>query len=92
MDYTANAWTLGGEVIASGPRFDDMQNTARMGGYALTNLTASYRLDKDVSLFARINNVFDKRYIIPAYNTTGSNNYYGDPRNVQFTLKYTPTW
>ena len=74
VDYTANAWTLGGEVIASGPRFDDMQNTARMGGYALTNLTASYRLDKDVSLFARINNVFDKQYeLVRYYGTSGLN-------------------
>ena len=45
-----------------------------------------------VALSVNVNNLFDKRYIIPSYNTTGSNNYYGDPRNVQFTLKYTPKW
>ncbi|MGK5078115.1 hypothetical protein [Janthinobacterium sp. HLX7-2] len=39
-----------------------------------------------------VNNVFAKRYVIPAYNDTGGNNYFGDPRNVQFTLKYTPQW
>ncbi len=36
--------------------------------------------------------IFDQRYVIPTYNDTGSNNYYGAPRNVQFTLKYTPKW
>jgi len=37
-----------------------------------------------------INNIFDKRYYIPAFNETNGNNNYGDPRNVMFTLKYTP--
>lgn len=36
-----------------------------------------------------LNNVSDKRYIVPGYTGyTGAN--YGDPRNIMLTLKYTP--
>ena len=45
-----------------------------MGGYALTNLSASYRIDKEWSLFARVNNVFDKQYeLVNDYGTAGVN-------------------
>ena len=36
-----------------------------------------------------LNNIADKRYIVPGYTGyTGAN--YGDPRNIMLTLKYTP--
>lgn len=62
LDYVTGAWTLGSEVVSSGKRYNDVANEERLGGYTLLNLSASYRLDHDVSLFARINNVFDKKY------------------------------
>lgn len=37
-----------------------------------------------------LNNVFDKRYWIPGFAEQNGNNDFGDPRNVMFTLKYTP--
>ncbi len=37
-----------------------------------------------------LNNVFDKRYWIPGFAEQNGNNNFGDPRNVMFTLKYTP--
>ena len=76
MDYTRGPWMLGGEVIGSGARFGDAANTRakRMGGYALTNLSASYRIDKEWALFARVNNVFDKQYeLVNDYGTAGVN-------------------
>ncbi len=62
VEYATGLWTLGGEVVASGARYSDTANTQRMGGYTLLNLSANYRFAKDVSLFARINNLFDKQY------------------------------
>jgi len=79
------AWRLGGEIVASGARYDGIPNTAanQMGGYGLVNLTATYRLRRDWSLSARWGNVFDKRYVLAqGYNTPGS--------NVFFTLRYAP--
>jgi outer membrane receptor for ferric coprogen and ferric-rhodotorulic acid len=37
-----------------------------------------------------LNNVFGKRYWILGFAEQNGNNDFGDPRNVMFTLKYTP--
>ena len=56
----------------------DAANTRRMGGYALVNLTADYALGRGWTLFARLNNAFDKRYELAAdYNTAGANVFAG---------------
>jgi vitamin B12 transporter len=45
-----------------------------MGGYTLLNLVGNYRIDKEVSLFVRANNVFDKHYEqVQHYQTPGAN-------------------
>ena len=72
------AWRLGVEETASSQRFDDVANTRKMGGYALTNLTVEYGLAKAWTLFARVNNLFDKRYELAAdYNTPRFNVFAG---------------
>ncbi|PHV30051.1 TonB-dependent siderophore receptor [Janthinobacterium sp. BJB426] len=70
----------------------DTAYTFKVAGFSIWNARLAWQATPQVALSLNVNNVLDKRYIIPAYNTTGSNNYYGDPRNVQFTLKYTPKW
>lgn len=73
-EYTAGKWTLGGELVSSGKRYSDTANTERMGGYTLTNLNATYRIDRDLSLFARVNNLFDKEYeLVNDYGVAGVN-------------------
>lgn len=79
----AGPWKLGGEVVASGPRFDQAGEdpATRMHGYALLNLTASYALSRALSLRARWNNVFDRDYeLVQNFNTPRS--------NVFFALQY----
>ena len=45
-----------------------------MGGFTLTNLTATYRIDQNLSLFGRINNLFDKQYeLVNDYGVSGVN-------------------
>ncbi|WFR79062.1 TonB-dependent receptor [Janthinobacterium rivuli] len=70
----------------------DTERTFKVAGFSIWNARLGWQATPQVALSLNVNNVFDKRYIIPSYNTTGSNNYYGDPRNVQFTVKYTPKW
>ncbi|WP_426089481.1 TonB-dependent siderophore receptor [Janthinobacterium sp. PSPC1-1] len=70
----------------------DTERTFKLAGFSIWNARLAWQATPQVALSVNVNNVFDKRYIIPAYNTTGSNNYFGDPRNVQLTLKYTPKW
>ena len=69
-------WNL--EWQASGKRYQDVNNTRKLGGYALVNLQAGYRLDKDWSLFARVNNLFDRDYVLNQdYATDGANFFLG---------------
>jgi vitamin B12 transporter len=78
VDKDVGQWTLGGELVASGPRFDAAENSeaSRMGGYALLNLRASYTLWRNFSLAVRWNNVLDKMYeLARGYNTPRSNGF-----------------
>jgi vitamin B12 transporter len=62
---------VGLEVVASSLRYDDAENEVKMGGYAIVNLTAEWVLGRDMSLFARANNVLDKNYELAAGYATG---------------------
>ena len=69
---------LGGEVIASGMRYNDAANTQVLGGYGTANLFANYRVGGDWSVFARANNILDKKYmLIQDYATPGANLFVG---------------
>ncbi len=75
---------IGSEVIASGQRYDDAANRFKLAGYTLVNLTAAYKLNESWSMNARLNNLFNKEYVLatsassvvpsaPDYNTPGTN-------------------
>jgi vitamin B12 transporter len=69
---------VGFEVIASGLRYNNVENTQRLGGYALVNLFGEVRLASDWSLFARVNNLFDKNYqLVQGFATPGFNVFAG---------------
>lgn len=75
---TWQALRVGVELIASSARFDDAADTRRMGGYATVNITADYSLPAGWSLFARLDNAFDKHYQLAAdYNTPGASIFAG---------------
>ena len=76
LSKTSGSWTLGAEVVGSSARFDQAGEAegTRMHGYALFNLTATYALDREWSVRARWNNVFDREYeLAQNFNTPGSN-------------------
>jgi vitamin B12 transporter len=76
--YDTGALRIGAEVVASSARFDDAADTRRMGGYALLNLTAEYGFGNRWSVWARLDNVFDKHYELAAdFNTAGANAFVG---------------
>ena len=69
---------MGGELVASSLRFDDAENTRRMGGYAVTNFSAEYALPPHWTLLARLDNAFDKRYELAAdYRTARASAFAG---------------
>lgn len=63
IDYR---WAFGLETGAMithvGDSFDDVSNIRRLDGYVLVDLRASYPLTKGVSLYGRIENLFDEQY------------------------------
>ena len=61
------------ELSAASARFDDAANTRHMGGYALLNVVAEYPVAPQWTLFARLDNAFDKHYELAAdFNTAGA--------------------
>ncbi|WP_416413308.1 ferric-rhodotorulic acid/ferric-coprogen receptor FhuE [Pantoea sp. App145] len=57
---------------------------ADQGSYALVDLFTRYRVNKQLSIQANLNNLFDKTYNIDV----GRNTVYGAPRNVSISANY----
>lgn len=72
VDRQQGKWTLGGNLHAESHRYDDLSNTNRLNGYATVNIRVSYKITKDWTLSARLDNIFDKNYQTAAfYNQPG---------------------
>lgn len=73
------SWSWQAEVKASSERQDSHVanfNRIRNPGYAVVNLSARYALRPDLSLAARIDNLFDRDYsLVHGYNTPGRSAY-----------------
>jgi vitamin B12 transporter len=77
-EYIYSKVTTGVGATFSGRRNDYLGDATGMGAYTLYNLYANYELEKDLSLFVRWNNVFNKNYQLSyGYNTPGSNAFLG---------------
>lgn len=59
-------------------------------GFAIWNSRIAYEASDEVTLAVNLNNLFDKQYFIPSYSQVSANNYYGDPRNMMFSVTYKP--
>ena len=74
IDHRFGSLSTGAEYQFVGKRYDDVDNTSRLGSYGLVNLTAAYDFSSKVRLQARWNNVFDKTYSTAyGYRAAGSN-------------------
>jgi len=66
LDYSwTDRWTFGGEAVvqSNAYRFGDESNlTSPVGGYMVVDLNAAYRPIDHVTVFAVVNNVFNRRY------------------------------
>ena len=78
LEYASGALAGGLETRFASKRFDDGANSAALSGYALLNLYASYRINRDWSVYGRWNNMLDKDYeLASGYATAGSNVFVG---------------
>ena len=79
------AWELSGELVGSGDRFDSRNEapSSRLPAYGVMNLQAAYRLERDLTLALRWNNVFDRQYeLAKGYPAPGASAF--------VELRYTP--
>ena len=84
VDYavTANLF-VGGNVLATSGVYargdeNNQDVNGRLPGYALVNLDARYRASSVFEVFARVNNVFDRRYF--SFGVVGENFFTGPNR------------
>jgi vitamin B12 transporter len=67
LDRDFGAVRAGLTVIGAGHRFDNAANTARLGGYATTDLRLEFDLGRNWTLQAKAGNLFDRDYETVAY-------------------------
>jgi vitamin B12 transporter len=69
-------FSIGGEVLASGPRYDTDVYTfqrVKVPGYAVVNLFARYNITRELYVGLRVDNLFDKDYTLASgYNVQGT--------------------
>jgi vitamin B12 transporter len=83
LDRRFGAFGVGATINGAGRSYDDAANRHPVGGYATTDLRASYQFAADWQVAARLANVFDRRYATVWYfNQPG--------RGVFVTLRYSP--
>jgi len=77
---TLGPWELRIEEQLSDDRMDYPygEPAKKLSGYALTHLYGAYHFDKDWSVFARVNNLFDRNYVLAdSFATPGFNAFVG---------------
>jgi vitamin B12 transporter len=83
LDRRYGRFGVGATFYVAGKRYDDLANAHRLGGYATTDLRASYAFAPGWQVQARLANAFDHHYET-AY-------YFNQPgRSVYLTLRYSP--
>ncbi|MCR8718247.1 TonB-dependent receptor [Pseudomonas syringae] len=74
---------FGGGVFYAGKRYGDLANSYSASGYARTDLTVFYDLNKNVRLSLNARNIFDRDYM---ETVASAGNYAGEPASVIATV------
>ncbi|MBN8712672.1 MAG: TonB-dependent vitamin B12 receptor [Xanthomonadales bacterium] len=83
LDRRIGTFGVGTTVYVAGRSYDDVANTRRLGGYATTDLRASWHFEPAWQIEARLANVFDRDYeTVYYFNQPG--------RAWYLTLRYSP--
>ena len=64
LSYVELDWQLGVELVnvAAQSKVSAENEEAKTSGYSLINLTGEYRFTQQLTVYAGVNNVFDRRY------------------------------
>ncbi|WP_299426529.1 TonB-dependent siderophore receptor [Sphingomonas bacterium] len=69
---------VGATVLSVGDSFDDPGNFSRLDGYTVLGLRADFPVGEKLSIYGRVDNVFDEKYtVVKGYGTPGRAAYGG---------------
>lgn len=91
VDRQFGNFMVGANWRAVSGRYDDAANTIELGGYALVGLRGSWQASHEVSLEAKLNNLFDKDYVEATYSS-GRYGYNTEGRTALFAVTWTPSF
>jgi len=60
--YNINKFSLFAEYLYTGERYNDVNNQEKLKSYSLINLSVTYKLSPNLSLFGRIDNLLNTNY------------------------------
>ncbi|MOA40639.1 Ferrichrome-iron receptor precursor [compost metagenome] len=82
-----NGFGAGAGLNYVGDRFANPGNTVQLPGYTTADAMLYYRMD-GLDLQLKVNNLFDRQYIVSGHGTVANLNMPGAPRSVQVTARY----
>jgi vitamin B12 transporter len=69
---------VGATVLSAGDSFDDAGNLNRLDGYTIVGLRADFPIGDKLSVYGRVDNLFDEKYtVVRGYGTPGRAAYGG---------------
>ncbi|QDD10333.1 TonB-dependent receptor domain-containing protein [Candidatus Methylopumilus planktonicus] len=82
LNYYSGPWNMGTEINASGSKNDacdpfEFSCPIKIPGYAVVNLVADYKINNDMKLNLRINNLLNKDYALAYDGQPGATGDYG---------------
>jgi len=90
LDRQFGDFSVGANWRAVSGRYDDAANTTELDGYGLLGLRGSWKVSRDISLEAKLNNLLNKDYIEATYSS-GQYGYNSEGRTVLFAVTWAPS-
>lgn len=92
INYYFGDWKLGIESSGSGLRYQDTDNKIPLPGYAIFNLVADYKLNNDIKINMRLNNLLNKDYELNFSGFSRSSGFASQAESTSFfiNLRYEP--
>lgn len=78
---------IGVSWLLQSSRYNDEDNTAKLAGYGTMNARATYHVTKEIDLQLKVNNIFDKDYVLSQQSGT---DFEQDGVNAFATVIYKP--
>jgi vitamin B12 transporter len=85
-----SGYDVGVQVTSTGTRYNNPSNTQTLGGYTLVNLDTNVQLNKEWSLQGRINNLFDRDYVLVRTTFAPTSEYVTPGRFLFVGVRYAP--